>query len=157
MRTYSEEPGEGGLTTYGLAIPPFGDQDLIVAGSEGRISGFSSNDRTRSNLILQNTLTDGTGVLVPVAVRVDVIDSQGTVVHQQGYQLRPGEYLQKNGFIDRYGLGWIVAGTLRVVLTGVVPDGATGGVAAMVSEVNGAALPGTNDGRLIPAAILVLP
>jgi len=157
MRTYSEEPGEGGLTTYGLAIPPFGDQDMIAAGSEGRISGFSSNDRTRSNLILQNTLTDGTGVLMPAAVRVDVIDSQGTVVHQQSYQLRPGEYLQKNGFIDRYGLGWIVAGTLRVVLTGVVPEGATGGVAAMVSEVNGATLPGTNDGRLIPAAVLVLP
>jgi hypothetical protein len=157
MRTYSEEPGDGGLTTYGLAIPPFADQDMIAAGSEGRISGFTSNDRTRSNLILQNTLTDGTGVLIPAGVRVDVIDSQGTVVHQQSYQLRPGEYLQKNGFIDRYGLGWIVAGTLRVVLTGAVPEGATGGVAAMVSEVNGADLPGTNDGRLIPAAVLVLP
>ena len=157
MRTYSEEPTDGGLTTYGLAIPPFGDQDLIAAGSEGRISGFSSNGRTRSNLILQNTQADGAGVLIPAEIRVDVIDSQGTVVHQQSYQLRPGEYLQKNGFIDRYGLGSIVAGTLRVVPTGAVPEGATGGVAAMVSEVNGADLPGTNDGRLIPAAILVLP
>ena len=122
-----------------------------------RISSFSSNDRSRSNLILQNTLNDGAGVLIPAAVRVDVIDSLGTVVHQQSYQLRPGEYLQDNGFIDGYGLGMIDAGTLSVGLTGVVPEGATGGVAAMVSEVNGAALPGTNDGRLIPAAVLVLP
>ncbi len=43
-----------------------------------------------------------------------------------------------------------------IVVTDVVPEGATGGVAAMVSEVNGAALQGTNDGWLIPAAVLVL-
>ncbi len=157
MRTYSEEPGEEGLLTYGLAIPPFGEQDMIVAGSEGRISGFTSNDSSRSNLILQNTLVDGAGVPMPVAVRVDVLDRQGVVVHQQSYDLRPGEYLQDNGFIDGYGLGWIVSGTLRLVVTGEPPEGATGGVAAMVSEINGAELPGTNDGRLIPAAVLVLP
>lgn len=158
MRTYSEEPGEGGgLATFGLAIPPFGDQDLVVVGSEGRISGFSSNERTRSNLILQNTLMDGAGLPLPVTVLVDVIDSLGSVVHQQVYPLRPGEYLQDNGFIDGYGLGTIDAGALSVGLAGVVPEGATGGIAAMVSEVNGAALRGTNDGRLIPAAVLALP
>jgi len=156
MRTYSEEPSDNGVLTYGLAIPPFAQEDMIDAGSEGRIAGFSSDDRNRSNLILQNTLRDGTGGLIPATVQVSVIDAQGTVVHQQGYQLRPGEYLQKNNFINKYGLGWIVAGTLKVVLTSVVPDGATGGVAAMVSEVNGATLQGTNDGRLIPAAVLVL-
>jgi hypothetical protein len=156
MRTYSEELGVDGLKTYGLGIPPFADEGMIVAGSEGRISGFSSNDRTRSNLILQNTVTDGAGILMAVAIRVDVIDLQGTVVHQESYQLLPGEYLQDNAFIDGYGLGWIDSGTLRIVVTGAVPEGATGGVAAMVSEVNGAALPGTNDGWLIPAAVLVL-
>jgi bacillopeptidase F len=157
MRTYSEELGDGGLMTYGLAVPPFSEQDLVAAGTEGRIFGFTSNDRTRSNLILQNTLADSAGDLLPVSVRIDVIDNQGTVVHQKTYGLRPGEYLQKNDFINRFGLGPIVAGTLRVVLTGGVPEGATGGVAAMVSEVNGADLPGTNDGRLIPASVLEAP
>ena len=157
MRTYSEELGDGGLMTYGLAVPPFSEQDLVAAGTEGRIFGFTSNDRTRSNLILQNTLVDSAGDLLPVSVRIDVIDNQGTVVHQKTYQLRPGEYLQKNDFIDRFGVGPIVAGTLRVVLTGGVPEGATRGVAAMVSEVNGADLPGTNDGRLIPATVLEAP
>jgi PKD repeat protein len=156
MRTYSEELGVDGLTTYGLGIPPFADEDMIVAGSEGRISGFSSNDRTRSNLILQNAFTDGAGLLIPVSVQAEVIDLQGTVVHQETYQLRPGEYLQDNAFIDGYGLGWIDSGTLRIVVNEGVPEGATGGVAAMVSEVNGASLPGTNDGWLIPATVLVL-
>jgi len=156
MRTYSEEPSDNGVLTYGLAIPPFAEEDMIDAGSEGRIAGFNSDDRNRSNLILQNTLRDGAGGLIPATVRVSVIDAQGTVVHQQGYQLRSGEYLQKNNFINKYGLGWIVAGTLKVVLTSVVPDGATGGVVATVSEVNGATLQGTNDGRLIPAAVLAI-
>ena len=156
MRTYSEEVSVDGLKTYGLGIPPFTDGDMISAGSEGRISGFSSNDRTRSNLILQNTFADGAGVPMAVAIRVDVIDLQGLVVHQENYQLLPGEYLQDNAFIDRYGLGWVDSATLRIVVTDALPGDASGGVAAMVSEVNGASLPGTNDGRLIPAAVLVL-
>ena len=156
MRTYSEEVSVDGLKTYGLGIPPFADGDMISAGSEGRISGFSSNDRTRSNLILQNTFADGAGVPMAVAIRVDVIDLQGLVVHQENYQLLPGEYLQDNAFIDRYGLGWVDSATLRIVVTDALPGDASGGVAAMVSEVNGASLPGTNDGRLIPAAVLVL-
>ena len=34
MRTYSEEPGGGGgLVTSGLAVPPFGAEDLVVLGT----------------------------------------------------------------------------------------------------------------------------
>ena len=94
--------------------------------------------------------------MVAAAIRVDVIDLQGTVVHREIYQLQPGEYLQDNAFIDRFGLGWIDSGTLRIEVTDVSSEGTTGGVAAMVSEVNGASLRGTNDGRLIPAVVLVI-
>ncbi len=153
MRTYTEESNQDGAFTYGQAIPAFAPEDAVAPGEEGRAFGFTADARTRSNLILQNVLTDGGGALLGVGIRVDLIDGQGVVLHQHGYQLRPGEYLQHNSFMADYGIGEISTGALRVVLTDVPASAAGGGVVAMVSEVNGAELQGTNDGRLIPAMI----
>ena len=154
MRTYTEETADLELLTYGQAIPALSAADMVPFGGEGRVFGFTSDDRTRSNLILQNTLADDAGGLLAVTVRIDVIDRRGLVVHQQTYTLRAGEYLQHNGFLTEYGVGWMTDAALRVVITDAAPGAAAGGVAAMVSEVNGAALPGTNDGRLLSAAVL---
>jgi len=68
--------------------------------------------------------------------------------------LRAGEYLQHNGFIGDYGIGAISGAALRVVVTDAPPETVSGGVLATVSEVNGAALDGTNDGRLLPAEVV---
>jgi hypothetical protein len=154
MRTYTEEPGEIGFITYGQAVPPHGEKNTITVGGEARIYGFSWDDHTRSNLILQNTLADVSGNLLPVDVRVELLDKQGVQAHQRSYSLRPGEYLQHNGFLRDYGVGWIHDGALRVVVFGTPDAGQVGGVLAVISEVNGAATPGTNDGRLLTAGIV---
>ncbi len=154
MRTYTEEVADLELWTYGQAIPALAAAEMIAPGGEGRVFGFSSDDRTRSNLILQNTLADGSGALLPATVHVEVIDRRGLAVHQHSYDLRSGEYLQHNGFLSDYGLGWMTGAALRFVITDAPPEATAGGVAAMVSEVNGAALSGTNDGRLLTATPL---
>jgi hypothetical protein len=154
MRTYTEEPGEDGFITYGQAIPPFRAGDTMYEAIEGRVVGVTVDDRTRANLILQNTAADADGALLPVTVRVDVLDRSGATVHQESYPLRAGEYLQHNGFIVDYGLGAISVGALRIVVTDAPLERSSGGVLASVSEVNGATLEGTNDGRLIPAQVV---
>jgi bacillopeptidase F len=154
MRTYTEEPGEDGFITYGQAIPPFGSGDTISGDTEGRILGITVDDRTRANLILQNSAAGADGALLPVTVRVDALDRSGATVHRESYSLRAGEYLQHNGFIEDYGLGSITSGALRIVVTDAPAEVSSGGVLASVSEVNGATLEGTNDGRLIPAQVV---
>jgi hypothetical protein len=154
MRTYTEEVADLELWTYGQAIPALSGDDMIPVGGEGRVFGFTSDDRTRSNLILQNTLADETGALLPATVRVDVLDRQGLAVHQQSYDLRSGEYLQHNRFLTEYGLGRMTDAALRIAIIDAPPAASAGGVAAMVSEVNGATLAGTNDGRLLTAMVV---
>jgi bacillopeptidase F len=154
MRTYTEEPGGDGFATYGQAVPPFAVGATITDSREGVVAGFSADDRTRANLILQNSTADADGTLQPVTVRVDVLDRSGAMAHRESYALRAGEYLQHNGFIVDYGLGSISGGALRVVVTDAPPEVSSGGVLAVVSEVNGADVDGTNDGRLMPAQVV---
>jgi bacillopeptidase F len=154
MRTYTEEPSSEGFTTYGQAVPPFAVGATITDSREGVVAGFSADDRTRANLILQNTAAGADGALLPVTVRVDVLDRSGAMAHRESYALRAGEYLQHNGFIVDYGLGSISGGALRVVVIDPPPETSSGGVLAVVSEVNGAELDGTNDGRLISAQVV---
>ncbi len=154
MRTYTEEPVAGGTTrTYGQAIGPRRQEAMVTSAVEGRIYGFSHNADTRSNLILQNTRS-ADGEYLASTVRIQVLDSNGQPVHIQEYALQPGEYRQDNRFLDNYGVAPLEAGALLVdVLDQAIP-GETGGVDAMVSEVNGNTLAGTNDGRLIRAEVL---
>ncbi len=151
MRTYTEEPVAGGVTrTYGQAIGPRRQEAMVTASSEGRICGFSHNQTTRSNLILQNTRS-ADGEYLASTVRVDVLGPDGRLLHRQDYALAPGEYRQHNRFIDDYGIARLEAGTAVVTILDQMIPGEIGGVDAMVSEVNGNVSAGTNDGRLIRA------
>jgi hypothetical protein len=154
MRTYTEEPVAGGGTrTYGQAITPLDRSAVVTGGAEGRISGFNHDAAARSNLILQNTrMADGEHLAA--VVRVQVLSSEGQVLHQTSYDLAPGEYRQHNGFLADYGVAPLTSGTLRVTVANAAVPNETGGVDAMVSEVNGNTLDGTNDGRLIRAEVV---
>ncbi|MEX1309942.1 MAG: S8 family serine peptidase [Candidatus Sulfomarinibacteraceae bacterium] len=155
MRTYTEEAVAGGGTrTYGQAIEPR-RQDVVITGAgEGRISGFSHDQTTRANLILQNTRS-ADGDYRTSTVRVRILGPDGGLLHQQDYALEPGEYLQHNRFVEDYGIAALHAGTAIVTLLDPPIAGETGGVDAMVSEVNGNTTQGTNDGRLIRADVKV--
>jgi bacillopeptidase F len=157
MRTYTEEVVDLDLRTFGQAIPALSDRDTVTAGGEGRVFGFTSDDRTRSNMILQNTFADANGTLLPATVDVEVLDRRGLAVHRQSYTLQAGEYLQHNGFLSDYGVGWITGAALRLIVTDAPSEAVGGGVAVMVSEVNGASLPGTNDGRLLTGTVFQAP
>ena len=155
MRTYTEElVGESELITYGVAITPRGGPGITTSSREGRIYGFSHSESARSNLILQNTRANIGGALLETDVLVELFDSDGVLLSQQAYGLQPGEYFQHNLFIEDYGLDGVSAGSLRVNLQSVPEAGETGGVDAMVTEVNGYVLPGTNDSRLMRAQVL---
>ncbi len=154
MRTYTEEPAPGGGTvTYGQTILPSTGAGTVAPGTQGRIAGFSHDEGTRANLILQNTHTAGDGSRLPSDVSVEVLAADGTVLHEQSYALLPGEYRQHNRFLDDYGVGPVTHASLRVTLVGEPGAGETGGVDAMVSEVNGNVVAGTNDGRLVRADV----
>ena len=156
MRTYTEEPAAGGGTvTYGQAILPRTAAETVPAGGEGRVSGFSHDATTRANLILQNTRTAGDGTRLPSDVSVELLAADGSVLHQQSYALLPGEYRQHNRFVDDYGTGPVAGASLRVTVLDQPAAGESGGVDAMVSEVNGNTLDGTNDSRLLRAEIVV--
>jgi hypothetical protein len=150
MRTYTEEQDAfGQVVTYGQAIQSCASGDAVGGAFEGRIYGFSHGPGIRSNLILQNTRADATGALVASSILVEIFSADGALLASRTYALRPGEYLQVNRFVEGYGLGTITGGGLRLSL---VADGVTtytGGVDAMVTEVNGNVLPGTNDSRLL--------
>jgi hypothetical protein len=155
MRTYTEEPAPGGGTvTYGETILPRADGVVVRGGGEGRVGGFSHDAATRANLILQNTRTAGDGTRLSSEVSVELLAADGTVLHQQGYSLLPGEYRQHNRFVDDYGTGPVRGASLRITVLDEPGAGETGGVDAMVSEVNGNSIDGTNDGRLLRAAIV---
>ena len=155
MRTYTEEPAPGGGTvTYGQTILPSTGAGTVAPGIQGRIAGFSHDEGTRANLILQNTHTAGDGSRLPSDVSVEVLAADGTVLHEQSYALLPGEYRQHNRFLDDYGVGPVTNASLRVTLVGEPGAGETGGVDAMVSEVNGNVVAGTNDGRLVRADVV---
>ncbi|HOC42191.1 MAG TPA: hypothetical protein PKJ99_04150 [Thermoanaerobaculales bacterium] len=155
MRTYTEEPaGGGGTVTYGQTILPRDAGGVVRAGGDGRVGGFSHDAATRANLILQNTRTAGDGSLLPCEVSVELLAADGTTLHQQTYALLPGEYRQHNRFVDDYGVGPVTHGGLRVTVVSEPGAGETGGVDAMVSEVNGNDVAGTNDGRLLRAEVL---
>ena len=150
MRTYTEEVDAlGQVVTYGQAIQPCASGNAVGGAFEGRIYGFSHGPGMRSNLILQNTRADATGALVASNILVDVLSADGALLASRTHALRSGEYLQVNRFVEGYGLGTITGGGLRLSL---VADGVTtntGGVDAMVTEVNGNVLLGTNDSRLL--------
>jgi hypothetical protein len=156
MRTYTEEPAPGGGTvTYGQTILPRAAAATVAPGTEGRIAGFSHGDGTRANLILQNTRVAGDGSRLPANVSVELLASDGTLLHQQTYSLLPGEYRQHNRFPDDYGVGGPVThASLRVTELDEPGAGESGGVDAMVSEVNGNSVDGTNDGRLLRAEVV---
>jgi hypothetical protein len=86
---------------------------------------------------------------------VELLAADGTVLHEQSYLLLPGEYRQVNRFVDSFGGGPVRGASLRVTVLDQPDPGVTGGVDAMVSEVNGNAVDGTNDGRLLRAEIFV--
>ena len=154
MRTYTVEPVAGGDTqTYGQAIGPRYEEAMITAATEGRICGFSHDQNTRSNLILQNTRSAG-GEYLASNVRIRLLGPTGQLLYQQDYALEPGDYRQHNRFVDDYGISQLEAGTAVVTILDQTIPGETGGVDAMVSEVNGDTSAGTNDGRLIRAEVL---
>ena len=152
MRTYTEEPAAGGGTvTYGQAILPLAGAGTVASGGEGRVTGFSHDAATRANLILQNTRTASDGTRLASTVRVELLAADGSVLHQQSYALLPGEYRQHNRFVDDYVAGPVRDASLRVRVLDAPAAGESGGVDAMVSEVNGNTLDGTNDSRLLRA------
>jgi bacillopeptidase F len=153
MRTYTEEPVTGGdFQTYGQAIGPRDHGSMITTAVSGRVAGFSHDAGSRSNLILQNTRAVD-GEFQATTVRVEVLAADGQTLRQQMYALDPGEYRQHNRFLDDYGIADLAGGTIRIVVTSSAVPGETGGVDAMVSEVNGNTVDGTNDGRLIRAEV----
>jgi len=155
MRTYTEEPAPGGGTvTYGQAILPRAAGETVEANGEGRVWGFSHDAATRANLILQNTRSAADGTRLPTNVSVELLAADGSVLHQESYALLPGEYRQHNRFVDDYGTGPVEGATLRVTVLDAPAAGETGGADAMVSEVNGNSLDGTNDSRLLRAEIV---
>ena len=155
MRTYTEETDPDlGSVTYGQAIPAHSAAEAIPAGGEGRVFGFSADDGTRSNLVLQNMCRNASGALSPVNVRIVVLDRTGAALAERSYPLRAGEYVQHNQFIPAVGVGQLVGGALRILPEAGDGSCASGGVAAMVSEVNGAAQPGTNDARLVTSRVV---
>ena len=155
MRTYTEEPAPGGGTvTYGQAILPRNAAEMVTPGSEGRVAGFSHDATTRANLILQNTRTVADGSPLFTSVLIELLGADGALLHEQSYLLEPGEYRQLNRFVDDTGVGSVQGATLRVTVLDLPDPGVTGGVDAMVSEVNGNTVAGTNDGRLLRAEIL---
>ena len=150
MRTYTEEQNAlGQVVTYGQAIQASTSGDAVGGSFEGRIYGFSHGPGLRSNLILQNTRADASGALVASNILVEVLSADGALLASRTYALRPGEYLQVNRFAEGYGLGTIAGGSLRISLLDDVVKTFTGGVDAIVTEVNGNVLPGTNDSRLL--------
>jgi hypothetical protein len=154
MRTYTEEPGaDDEVRTYGQAIGPRSDGALITSAGEARIAGFGQGAASRSNLILQNTRW-ADGAYLSSTADVEVLGPDGALLHRQRYDLQPGEYRQHNRFLDDYDIPNLTAGTLRVIVTSPAVARETGGVDAMVSEVNGNTVDGTNDGRLIRAEVL---
>jgi hypothetical protein len=155
MRTYTEEPAPGGGTvTYGQIILPRTAATTVTPGAEGLIAGFSHDSGNRANLILQNTRTAGDGSRLPSTVSVELLAADGTMLHQQSYSLLAGEYRQHNRFVDDYGAGSVTDASLRIIVIEEPGVGESGGVDAMVSEVNGNIVGGTNDGRLLRAEIL---
>jgi hypothetical protein len=116
--------------------------------------GFSHDAATRANLILQNTRSAADGTRLPTNVSVELLAADGSVLHQESYALLPGEYRQHNRFVDDYGTGPVEGATLRVTVLDAPAAGETGGADAMVSEVNGNSLDGTNDSRLLRAEIV---
>jgi bacillopeptidase F len=155
MRTYTEEPdGGGGSVTYGQAILPRRPSDLAPAGGSAVIFGFSHDASTRANLILQNTRAAADGTRLPSEVLVELLAADGSLLHEQTYSLLAGEYRQHNRFVDDYGTGAVEHASLRVTVLDQGAIGETGGVDAMVSEINGNTNAGTNDGRLIRATAL---
>jgi len=158
MRTYTEETdAAAGELTYGQAIPAHDATRAISVGSEGRIFGLTADEVTRANLVLQNMCRDSLNQLGPVDLRVTLLDRQGYSVAERSYTLRAGEYLQHNQFMPDYGVSTLAGAALRVVLEPVGDQCTSGGVAAMVSEVNGATIPGTNDARLVTGSVLPAP
>ena len=154
MRTYTVEPVAGGDTqTFGQAIGPRSEDAMITAATEGRVCGFNHDQNTRSNLILQNTRSAG-GEYLASNVRIRLLGPTGQLLHQQDYALEPGDYRQHNRFVDDYGISQLEAGTAVITILDQTIPGETGGVDAMVSEVNGNTSAGTNDGRLIRAEVL---
>jgi len=152
MRTYTEEPDTGGeLVTYGQAILPRTTAATVTPGADGRVAGFSHDATTRSNLILQNTRADAGGVRLSSNIRIELLAADGSLLHEQTYTLLPGEYRQINRFVAGYGVGPVQGASLRVTVLDASGGGETGGVDAMVSEVNGNTVAGTNDSRLIRA------
>jgi hypothetical protein len=155
MRTSPEKPApEGGTMTYGQAILPRSADSTVGAGADGRIAGFSHDEATRANLILQNTRTTSDGFLLFSTVRVELLAPDGSVLHERDYLLGPGEYRQFNRFIDDTGVGPVQGVSLRVTVLDAPEPGVIGGVDAMVSEVNGNTVFGTNDGRLLRAEVV---
>jgi hypothetical protein len=152
MRTFTLETAQDfGTVTYGQPVAPFAGIPAVSDGGEGVVHGFSHVDRTRSNLVLQNTRADTVGALLPATVLAELLDRTGTPRASRVVALGPGEYLQENAFVEAWGLEGLEGGALRLSLQADGLPAAGGGVVAAVSEVNGNKLPGTNDGRLLPA------
>jgi hypothetical protein len=84
-------------------------------------------------------------------VLAELLDRNGTPRVSTSIALGPGEYLQQNSFVEAWGLEDLESGALRLSLLADGLPAAGGGVIAAVSEVNGNRIPGTNDGRLLPA------
>ncbi len=150
MRTSTVAGGAAPTATFGQGTEAVADGATLAAGGEARIAGFSHGPYQRSNLILQNTRLDASGMPLATAVTVEVLLADGTPTAGSTYSLGPGEYLQHNRFIEASGLSEIAGGALRLRL---VDDGVpgTGGVVALVTEVDGNFVPGTNDSRCLMA------
>jgi hypothetical protein len=158
MRTYSEEqdPVKGAIT-LGQAVVPLKKEDAVGGANEGRIYGFSDDAGQRSNLLLQNIRTDVTGRLIPSSALVEVFGSDGAPLASHTYALAAGEYLQINKFMGTYGLASVASASLRLTLVDDAVRIYAGGFLAMVAEVNGNTLPGTNDSRLLRAEVVRKP
>jgi len=167
MRTYTWAEVDGQQATYGQYVMPRARDEMIGwrpgkgVAREGRIIGWSHDETSRANLILQNTAMLE-GVLVDSSAEVVVTDEAGNVLGNAVHQLAPGEYFQLDRFVEAYDLEdaqgspvtRVENGTVIVRLLEADMDGFEGGLDARISEVNGNDIAGSNDARMISARLV---
>jgi hypothetical protein len=102
-----------------------------------------------ANLRICAIAPETTGALVASNFRVEVLSAEGTPLASRTHALRAGEYLQLNRFTGVCGLGTAIGASPRASLVEGAVTPYTGGVDAIVTDVNGNARPGTNASRLL--------
>jgi hypothetical protein len=153
MRTYTNAKSAiGQPMTFGLAIAPRTDEEMIVGRDVGVVVGVSHDATRRSNLIMVNTLRSSEEVFFPGTATIEIFNKYGgSLLEAREYPLRAGEFLQDNKFLENLGDVEDVSLHVRFASDHYRPGETRGGLDVRVSEINGNRIQGTNDGRLVTA------